>query len=49
MQREMRFREMMYCSLAATLTAGTLGIAMAYKGAGLWALVGYYFSHIAVT
>ena len=22
---------------------------MAYKGAGLWALVGYYFSHIAVT
>ena len=49
MQREMRFREMMYCSLAATLTAGTLGIAMASTGAGLWALVGYYFSHIAVT
>ena len=49
MQREMRFREMMYCSLAATLIAGALGIVLAYKGAGLWALVGYYFSHIVMT
>ena len=48
MQRAMRFREMMYCSLAATITAGTLGILLAYMGAGLWALVGYYFTHIAV-
>ena len=48
MQREMRFREMMYCSLIATLIAGTFGVVLAYKGAGLWALVGYYFSHIAV-
>nr|MCR5844841.1 oligosaccharide flippase family protein [Oscillospiraceae bacterium] len=42
MQREMRFREMMYCNLAATVLAGTLGIALAYCGAGLWSLVAYH-------
>jgi O-antigen/teichoic acid export membrane protein len=46
MQREMRFREMMYCNLAATLLAGALGVALAYSGAGLWSLVAYHFGQI---
>ena len=49
MQREMRFREMMYCNLAATVLAGTLGIALAYCGAGLWSLVAYHFGQIVVS
>ena len=46
MQREMRFREMMYCNLAATVLAGALGVALAYSGAGLWSLVAYHFGQI---
>ena len=49
MQREMRFREMMYCNLAASLLAGGLGIWMAYSGAGLWSLVTYHFAQIVVS
>ena len=49
MQREMRFREMMFCNLAATVIAGTLGISLAFAGFGLWALVGYFFAQIAVS
>ena len=47
MQREMRFREMMFCNLSATVLAGTLGIVLASSGAGIWALVGYSFAYIA--
>ena len=49
MQREMRFRELMLCNLAASLLAGALGIWMAYHGAGLWALVTYHFAQIVVS
>lgn len=49
MQREMRFKEMMYCNLAATVLSGMLGVILAYKGAGLWALVIYYFAQVVVT
>ncbi len=49
MQREMRFREMMFCNLAATVLAGSLGVCLAFRGAGLWALVGYFFGQIAVS
>ncbi|MBQ7692188.1 MAG: lipopolysaccharide biosynthesis protein [Oscillospiraceae bacterium] len=49
MQREMRFREMMFCNLAATVLAGSLGVYLAFRGAGLWALVGYFFAQIAVS
>ncbi len=49
MQREMRFREMMYCNLAASLIAGGLGIWLAYRNAGLWALVTYHFTQIIVS
>ena len=48
MQREMRFKEMMFCNLAATVISGTLGVILAYKGAGLWALVIYYFAQIVI-
>ena len=46
MQREMRFREIMFCNLGATVLAGTLGVVMAWRGAGIWALVGYHFAYI---
>lgn len=46
MQREMRFREIMFCNLGATVLAGTLGIVLAWHGAGIWALVGYHFAYI---
>ena len=49
LQRAMRFREMMYCSLAATLLSGALGVALAMRGAGLWALVFYFFAQIVVS
>ncbi len=47
MQREMRFRDMMFCNLAATLVAGSIGVYLAFHGAGLWALVIYFFAQIA--
>lgn len=49
MQREMRFREMMFCNLAATVLAGTLGVVMAWRGAGLWSLVCYHFAQIVIS
>ncbi|MBQ9686736.1 MAG: lipopolysaccharide biosynthesis protein [Oscillospiraceae bacterium] len=49
MQREMRFREMMFCNLAATVIAGSLGIFLAWRGAGLWALLLYFFAQIAAS
>ncbi len=49
LQREMRFREMMFCNLAATVVAGAVGIFLAYRGAGIWALIIYFFSQIAAT
>lgn len=49
MQREMRFKEMMYCNLSATLVSGAVGIALAYMGFGLWALVMYFFAQIAMS
>ncbi len=45
LQKEMRFKPMMICTLVATVLSGALGIIMAYCGAGLWALVGYYMSN----
>ena len=49
LQREMRFREMMFCNLAATLVSGSLAILLAVRGAGLWALVIYFFAQIVAT
>lgn len=49
LQREMRFREMMLCNLAATVIAGGLGVALAYRGARLWSLVAYHFGQIVLS
>ena len=49
LQRAMRFREIMFCNLAASLSAGLVAIFFAYRGLGLWTLVIYYFSHIVIT
>lgn len=49
LQREMRFREMMLCNLAATVIAGFVGVALAYRGAGLWSLVAYHFGQIVLS
>lgn len=38
--REMSFRKLMTASLAATVLSGGVGITMALKGLGVWALVG---------
>ena len=46
LQREMRFREMMFCNLAATLVSGALGVFLALRGAGIWALLCYFFAQI---
>ena len=48
-QREMRFRQMMVCSLAATIISGSLAVAIAFAGAGIWTLVVYYFSHTVIS
>ena len=41
MQKRMEFRKIMVCSLTATIISGTAGIAAAYCGLGLWALILY--------
>ena len=38
--REMAFRKLMAASLCATVLSGAVGLAMAWHGAGYWALVG---------
>lgn len=48
MQREMRFKQILYCSLTATCVSGALAVALAFTGAGIWTLVVYYFSHTVV-
>lgn len=49
MQREMKFRQMLFCSMIATVTSGAIGIASAYAGLGLWALILYYFSNTVIS
>ena len=46
LQREMRFKSTMICSLIATMLSGVLGVIMAYAGFELWALIGYHFSNV---
>lgn len=38
--KHMMFHKLFYCSLVATLVSGIVGLAMAYSGSGVWALVG---------
>ena len=48
-QRELKFKQQFVCSLVSTVLSGTLGIALAFMGAGIWALVGYYFAYAVVS
>lgn len=48
-QREMRFKEMMFCNLLATVVSGAVGIVAAYMGLGLWAILIYFFLQVAVS
>jgi O-antigen/teichoic acid export membrane protein len=41
LQREMRFKSMMWAGIASTALAGIVGVTMAYFGCGLWSLVVY--------
>lgn len=44
--RRMMFRQMCYCNLLAVSLSGVLGIILAYKGFGVWALVVQSISNI---
>ncbi len=44
MQREMKFRQNMFCSLIVSLLSGTFGITAAWFGCGIWSLILYHFS-----
>ncbi len=42
--REMRFKELMFCTIGSVLISGTVGIVMALNGFGVWALVAQQLS-----
>lgn len=48
MQKQMQFKRMMVCSLTATVISGAAGIAAAYGGFGIWALIIYNMTNSAV-
>ena len=43
--KEMKFKQLMYCTLVSVIISGSIGIAMAYMGFGVWALVGQQLSN----
>ena len=43
--KEMKFKQLMYCTLISVIISGSIGIAMAYMGFGVWALVGQQLSN----
>ena len=45
LQREMKFRTVLYTSLSATILSAAIGITLAALGAGIWALIVYYFAY----
>jgi len=44
MQRNLQFKKTFYSSFIGGILSGIIGISMAYKGYGVWALVGYTLS-----
>lgn len=46
--RKMMFKRFFYATLIGTIISGFTGIIMAYKGFGIWALVGQYLSNTVV-
>lgn len=49
MIKEMAFKEMFVCTLLACILSGIFGVSLAFYGAGIWALVGYYFSNTVIS
>lgn len=49
LQREMRFKQMMWCNLLASVLSGFIGVMLAYSGYGIWSLIAYYLSSAAIT
>lgn len=41
MNRNLQFKELFWVTFPATVLSGVIGVAMAYLGCGIWALVGY--------
>lgn len=44
-QREMKFKQLLYCTIISALISGIIGVIMAYCGLGCWALVGQQLSN----
>ncbi len=44
-QKTMQFKRCFWATLSGILVSGIVGIAMAYKGYGVWALVGHHISN----
>lgn len=47
-QRRMEFRKFFFSTLFGTLLSAVIGIGMALKGCGVWALVGQYLSNTVI-
>lgn len=47
-QKEMAFKKMMIINLIASLISGAIGIISAKMGAGIWAMIIYYFSNTII-
>ena len=47
-QKNMQFKKFFFSTLGGTILSGVLGIFMAYKGVGVWALVAQYMSNSCV-
>lgn len=47
-QKNMQFKKFFFSTLGGTILSGVLGIFMAYKGFGVWALVAQYMSNSCV-
>lgn len=47
-QRNMMFKKFFWSTFGGTLLSGIIGIVMAYKGFGIWAIVGQYLVNSAV-
>ena len=47
-QKTMQFKKFFFSTLGGTIFSGVLGIVMAYKGFGVWALVAQYMSNSCI-
>lgn len=49
LQKEMKFKLLLKCNLISSLSSGIVGIILALKGYGIWALIGYYFMTVLLS